>query len=67
MDTIEELVARLEQLSVSYYSGNPDVDDAVFDELEDKLKALDPDNPYFKKNRETPSAYGTKVNHIYEF
>lgn len=67
MDTIAELVARLEQLSYSYYTGNEEVDDATFDELEDKLRKLDPNNPYFKKNRETVPVYGVKANHIYEF
>ena len=67
MDTIAELVARLEQLSYSYYTGNEEVDDATFDELEDMLRKLDPNNPYFKKNRETVPAYGTKANHIYAF
>lgn len=64
--TIDGLVAKLEELSEAYYTGNEQVDDATFDALEDKLRNIDPSNPYFTKNRE--KAYsGDKVAHPYEF
>lgn len=65
--TIQEIVNQLEAWSEAYYTGNEQVDDTAFDALEDELRARDPHNPYFLKNREKPFAYGQKVNHIYEF
>ena len=42
----KEIEAKLRQYSADYYNGNPQVDDAEFDELEYKLRCLDPKNPF---------------------
>jgi DNA ligase (NAD+) len=44
---VKQLVSILKRASESYYNGDPDIDDATFDSLEDKLRSLDPTNEYF--------------------
>ena len=46
---IQALVTRLEGLRDSYYNGNPQVPDSVYDALEDELRAADPGNPFLKR------------------
>lgn len=41
------LVKRLMQAKDAYYNGDYSVTDAEFDTLEEELRALDPENPYF--------------------
>jgi DNA ligase (NAD+) len=46
---INKLVTRLEGLRDSYYNGNPQVADSVYDALEDELRAEDPSHPFLQK------------------
>jgi DNA ligase (NAD+) len=47
MSTPPEIVALLKEASAAYYNGGPlKMDDDTFDALQDKLRELDPDNPY---------------------
>lgn len=66
MQTTKELIEQLYRYSEAYYQGNTLIDDESFDALEDELRRIDPQNEYFKKNRES-AGYGTKYPHIYEF
>ena len=43
------LAARLETLDAAYRSGNAQVRDKQFDQLENRLKEIDPQNSYFQK------------------
>jgi DNA ligase (NAD+) len=47
MSAPSEIVALLKEASAAYYNGGPlKMDDDTFDALQDKLRELDPDNPY---------------------
>ena len=46
--TIQKLVAKLVEAKEAYYNGNETIDDSTFDNYEDQLRQLDPDNAYFK-------------------
>lgn len=47
MSTPPEIVTLLKEASAAYYNGGPlKMDDDTFDALQDKLRELDPDNPY---------------------
>lgn len=47
---VEELVSKLEAANYAYRkTPNPIISDATFDSLEEQLRELDPNNPYFKK------------------
>ena len=65
MNRAEEIVAKLQEYSDAYYQGHELISDADFDALEDELRSIDPENSWFKKNRE--SVYGAKYPHPYEF
>ena len=43
------LAARLETLDAAYRSGNAQVSDKQFDQLENRLKEIDPQNSYFQQ------------------
>ncbi|MDC7220553.1 MAG: hypothetical protein PQJ59_11525 [Spirochaetales bacterium] len=62
--TVKEIVRQLEEARKAYYNeGTPLMSDAAFDELEELLKSLDPENSYFStvgiENNET----GGKIVH----
>jgi len=59
-----EIVKLLNEARDAYYnSDSPVMTDAEFDELEDKLRAIDPDNGYFKSvGSEAQSA--DKIKHV---
>ena len=66
MERADTIVKQLGIYSEAYYTGKQLIDDESFDALENELSKIDPDNDYFKKNRES-AGYGTKYPHIYEF
>ena len=45
----KELSALIKKLDVAYRSGNAQVSDKQFDQLENRLKEIDPRNSYFQK------------------
>jgi DNA ligase (NAD+) len=45
----KEAANELKRLSELYYAGDPEVSDPEFDKLYQKLKEIDPLNPYFEK------------------
>lgn len=47
--TIETIVERLMELKKKYYNGEEEISDREFDDLEDKLREMDPNNDYFNK------------------
>lgn len=48
--TTEEIVALLQKAKEAYYdSTEPIMSDTRFDQLEDQLRTVDPENPYFSK------------------
>ena len=62
---VEEIVKQLSDWSKAYYEGHQVVTDQEYDRLEEQLRSLDPDNPYFKKNRESDAVlYGVKRKHF---
>ena len=68
MKTILDRVLELEKYSEAYYAGKELISDASFDALEEELRQLDPDNAWFKRNRETAKGgFGTKFPHFYQF
>lgn len=42
---ITQLAKRIQDAKDAYYNGNPLMDDATFDSLEDQLRAIDPNHP----------------------
>lgn len=66
MDRTETMLKQLIRYSEAYYAGKQLIDDESFDALEEEFRKIDPNNDYFKKNRES-AGYGTKYPHIYEF
>lgn len=46
---VNSLVTRLEAARDAYYNGKPIMTDAVYDALEDELRATDPKHPFLKK------------------
>ncbi len=45
--TTDEMVKKLMSAKKSYYSGKPTMSDAEFDALEDRLRSVNPKDPYF--------------------
>lgn len=43
----DSIVAKLKEAKTAYYKGKPIMSDKDFDTLEDRLRAIDPDNDYF--------------------
>lgn len=62
MTTVHEIVQQLKIASKFYYDGKPILTDAEFDELENKLRAMEPYHDYFN-NVGTPTTRGVKVKH----
>ena len=48
MSEIENIVDLLTKADKAYRDGNPIMSDSEYDSLEDKLKELDPENPFLK-------------------
>lgn len=48
-DRVKELAALIRQHKDAYYNGQPTISDAAFDQLEDELRELDPNNEILKK------------------
>ena len=44
-----QLLDKLTKANDAYRNGNPIMSDAQFDALEDQLKAIDPNHPWFSK------------------
>lgn len=49
MNTINQLRDRLFKLNDQYRKGNPTVSDSEYDSLVDKLRSLNPDDPFFER------------------
>ena len=60
---ISELVTLIQKYQDSYYNGEAEISDAEFDKLWDELKALDGENPIFKKVG-ADSGNFAKIRHI---
>ena len=64
MTEVEFLVNKLNSLREKYYNdSSADINDEEFDFLEDKLRSLDPNNPYFNKVGATTTSRDTKIKH----
>jgi len=46
---IQELVNLLQRYRKDYYEGKSTISDEQFDKMEQELRRLDPNNPYFKQ------------------
>lgn len=44
-DRVTELAALIKKHKDAYYNGQPEISDAAYDQLEDELRALEPDHP----------------------
>lgn len=64
MDEVKELVEVLTRLRDAYYNGEPEVSDADYDDLEDKLRELDPNNEFFSKVGEDSDDGFPKAKHV---
>lgn len=60
---IRELVENLHRYNDAYRAGNPLVSDDVYDSLVEKLKSLDPENPYLQMVEPESFAGKTEVRH----
>lgn len=67
---VQKLVRTLEKAKAAYYSGSPEMQDALYDALENRLRELDPTNSLLTTTGApvTPAtglycAVGTKVRH----
>ncbi|MBR1722295.1 MAG: DNA ligase (NAD(+)) LigA, partial [Treponema sp.] len=60
---ISELVTLIQKYQDSYYNGEAEISDAEFDKLWDEMKALDGENPIFKKVG-ADSGNFAKIRHI---
>lgn len=59
----DEIVMTLTKARDAYYnSDTPLMSDTEFDELEDRLRAIDPENPYFTSVGQSP-VQGLKITH----
>lgn len=54
---IRKLVRDLQEYRTAYYEGNEEISDEEFDQLEERLRELDPNNDYFNK-----VGYKQKIN-----
>ncbi len=59
--TIQELVNNLQAYNEAYRKGTPLVPDAFYDQEMDRLRALDPGNPWFLHMEPAPVANSRKV------
>lgn len=64
MDEIKKIVETLKDWRKAYYNGEPKVSDAEFDDLEDQLRQLDPENEYFDGIGEDDSGNFPKAKHV---
>ena len=64
MQEIQELVEQLQQAKEAYTNDTPIMSDAEFDALEDQLRDLDPDHPYFTEIGAKPKSGWRKVKHL---
>ena len=48
---IDELAQQIRDHRQRYYNGEPEISDAEFDALEDRLRALAPDHPVRRQQR----------------
>ena len=62
---VQSLVDLLKSASDSYYNQTPLMTDAEYDALVDQLKALDPNNPFFKTVGAPVTGAWPKVKHKY--
>ncbi|MDA8140564.1 MAG: helix-hairpin-helix domain-containing protein [Desulfobacteraceae bacterium] len=60
---IDQLVAQLEVYNTAYRNGRPQVEDAVYDRLVEKLRALDPGHPFLQAVEPETFAGRTEVRH----
>lgn len=60
---VAQLAKTLLDYKRSYYQGTPAVSDAVYDQLEDQLKALAPHHPALAAVGSAPEGRGTKAPH----
>lgn len=58
-----QLLDKLTKANDAYRNGNPIMSDAQFDALEDQLKAIDPNHPWFSKVGATPVSGWMKARH----
>jgi DNA ligase (NAD+) len=58
---LEKLIQHHREL---YYNKTPEISDAKYDQLEDKLRAVDPNNPLLFKVGQDSSPLFTKTEHI---
>lgn len=64
MTEVEFLVNKLNSLREKYYNeSSADINDEEFDFLEDKLRSLDPLNPYFNRVGASTNSRDTKIKH----
>lgn len=59
---VQDIVDKLIQYKKSYYTGESEVSDKEFDDLEDSLRAIDPTNEYFALVG-SPTIVGDKRTH----
>ncbi len=60
---VEELARTLMLYKKQYYAGKPTVSDAVYDKLEQELKAVSPQHPVLKYVGAAPSSGAPKATH----
>ncbi|HRZ18945.1 MAG TPA: hypothetical protein P5136_02720 [Methanofastidiosum sp.] len=60
--TVKELTEFLQKAREAYYNGESIISDEEFDRLEQELKRLDPNNPYFQQVG-APVEGGKKIKH----
>lgn len=58
IDSIEELVLKLEQADRSYRDGNPIMTDFEYDQFESLLRQLDPQHPFLNSISDDSEQYG---------
>ena len=51
--SVKELQKKIKEASDAYYNDEQIMEDEEFDELVERLRELDPENPIFKDNRST--------------
>lgn len=49
MDSVEQLVSELEKYNQAYRAGEPLISDREYDQLVEKLRAVDPDHPFLHR------------------
>lgn len=62
-ETAQKLVADLKSYNEAYRAGNPLISDAEYDELVERLREMDPENPYLQAVEPEDLAGKAKVRH----